>query len=162
MMNDDPSNNLKLSGKNFTNLMRAVLEKNVDFRFQAKGHSMSPFIKNMDIVTVSPLFLNKPEPGDIVAAFFQERESTLVHRVIGKQQGKFIIKGDNNKSRDGVFEQDQIIGVVSKVERNGKRVLYGGGLFGKIIALLSKSSFLNNLILPILRSAKAKIKNLFL
>ena len=161
MMENDSNNNLKLSGKNLTDLMRAVLEKNADFRFQAKGHSMSPFIKNMDIVTISPLSLNKPETGDIVAASFLERKSIMVHRVIGKQQGKFIIKGDNNKLRDGLFEQNQIIGMVNKVERNGRRVWYGENRFGKIIALLSKTNLLNNLILPILRSAKAKIKSLF-
>ncbi len=154
-------NNLKLSGKNLTDLMVAVLEKNADFRFQAKGHSMSPFIKNQDIVTLSPLSQNKPEIGDIVAASFLGRKSIMIHRVIGKKQYKFIIKGDNNKSRDGIFEQDQIIGLVVKVERNRKRVCYGGGVYGKIIAVLSKNGSLNNLILPILRAVKSKIKSLF-
>lgn len=155
------NNNLKLSGKNLTYLMRAVLEKKADFRFQAKGHSMSPFIKNQDIVTISPLPINRPHTGDIVAASFLQRKSIMVHRVIGTQQDKFIIKGDNNKSRDSLFEQDQIIGLVTKVERNGKRVWYGGEWSGKTIAFFSKTSLLNNLILPILRSIKAILKRLF-
>ena len=161
MSNSNSNNNLKLSGENLTELMSAVLEKNADFRFQANGHSMSPFIKNQDIVTVSPLSKNKPQTGDIVAACFLERKAIVVHRVIGKRQGGFLIKGDNNPSKDGVFEQDQIIGMVSKVERNGKKVWHSGGHFGKIIALLSKSGLLNKLILPILRSLKAIFKSLF-
>ena len=160
MITDNSNNNLKLSGKNLTDLMHAVLEKNADFRFQVKGHSMSPFIRNQDIVTISPLPVNRPQPGDIVAATFLERKSIMVHRVIGKKQGKFIIKGDNNKSRDGLFRQDQIIGLVTKVERNGKRVWCGGRIVRKIIAVFSKTGLLNNLILPILRSVKAKIKSL--
>lgn len=152
------NNNLKLSGKNLTDLMRAVLEKKADFRFQANGHSMSPFIKNQDIVTISSLSKRKPGVGDIAAVSLSQRESIMVHRVIGKKQEKLIIKGDNNKSIDGVFEQSQILGLVSCVERNKKEVWYGGGNSGKVIAFLSKTGVLNNFILPILRSTKAMFK----
>lgn len=155
-------NNLKLSGKNFTKLMSAVLEKNADFRFQAEGQSMSPFIKNQDIVTITPLSMNTPQTGDIVAAFLSEKQSIMIHRVIGKKQGKFLIKGDNIKSRDGLFELDQILGLVNSVERNGKRVWFGQGNIGKIIAFFSKTGLLNNLILPILSKVKVTFKSLFL
>ncbi|MCK5098839.1 MAG: S24/S26 family peptidase, partial [Desulfobacteraceae bacterium] len=91
MLNNNSNNHLKLSGKNLTDLMCAVLEKNADFRFQANGHSMSPFIKNQDIVTISPLLKNKPQTGDIVAACFLERKAIVVHRIIGKWQGRLLI-----------------------------------------------------------------------
>ena len=152
---------LTLSGKDLANLMGAVLEKNSDFRFRAKGHSMAPFIKNMDIVTISPLSKNRPETGDIVAASFWERKSIMVHRVVNEKQGRFIIKGDNNKLGDGIFERDQIIGTVSKIERKGKRIWCGGRAVGKIIAFFSKNGVLNNLILPILRTGKSRMKSLF-
>ncbi|MCP3875017.1 MAG: hypothetical protein GY699_17930 [Desulfobacteraceae bacterium] len=147
-------NCLELSGKNLISLMGAVLERNADFRFQAKGHSMSPFIKNRDIVTMSPLPRNKSETGDIVAVLLTGKESIVVHRVVGKKKGKFIIKGDNNKIRDGLFEQNQIIGLVSKVERNGRRIMFGQGFFGRAIATLSEIGLLNSLILPILRKTR--------
>ncbi len=147
-------NCLELSGKNLISLMGAILERNADFRFQAKGHSMSPFIRNMDIVTISSLPQYKPETGDIVAVLLIGKESIVVHRVVGKKKEKFIIKGDNNKIRDGLFEQNQIIGLVSKVERNGKRIMFGQGFFGRTIAILSGIGLLNSLILPILRKTR--------
>jgi len=146
---------LDISGEELAGLMRVVLEKKADFRFKAKGHSMSPFIKNLDIVTISPLFTNKgPYAGDVVAASFFERKSIMVHRIIAEKQGKFIIKGDNNQSTDGVFEQDQIIGLVSCVERNDRKIWFGQGFFGKIIAIFSKSGLLNRIILPVLRKLR--------
>ena len=153
-MNTNLNSSLKLSGKNLANLMGAVLEKNADFRFQAKGRSMSPFIKNLDIVTISPLSINKPAVGDIVAVSFRGRKSVMVHRVIDKKQGKFLIKGDNNKSRDGVFKHDQIIGMVSRVERNGRRIWFGQGCCKRIIAMFSKIGLLNSIVLPALRNVR--------
>lgn len=157
-MNINSNINLKLSGKDLTDLMNAVLEKNADFRFQAKGNSMSPFIKNLDIVTISPLFINKPAVGDIVAVSTLRSKSIMVHRVIDKKQKKLIIKGDNNKSIDGVFEHGQIIGIVSCVERNGRRIWLGQGYFGRIIAIFSKIGILNSIILPVLRRLRRVFK----
>ncbi len=154
MLSNNSNNDLKLSGKNLNNLMSAVLEKNADFRFKATGHSMSPFIKNQDIVTISPLPINRPVVGDMVAASFGERKSIMVHRVIAKKQGKFLIKGDNNKSQDGVFKQNQIVGLVSNVERNGMTVWFGQGYLGRVIAILSKTGLLNSIALPLLRSIR--------
>jgi signal peptidase I len=154
MIINNSNNDLKLSGQNLTDLMRAVLGKNADFRFQANGHSMSPFIKDQDIITISPLPINRPKTGDIVAASFLERKSIMVHRVIGNKHGRFIIKGDNNRLIDGSFEQGQIIGIVTKVERDKKRVWYGKSVLGSGIALLSKFGILNSIILPVLRKLR--------
>ncbi|MCP3898718.1 MAG: hypothetical protein GY707_03175 [Desulfobacteraceae bacterium] len=154
MLSDNSNNDLKLSGKNLNNLMSAVLEKKAGFRFKATGHSMSPFIKNHDIVTISPLPINRPVAGDIVAASFGEKKPIMVHRVIAKKQEKFIIKGDNNNSKDGLFEHDQIIGLVSKIERNGVTVWFGQGYLGRVIAILSKTGLLNSIALPLLRSIR--------
>lgn len=131
--------------------MCTVLDRSADFRFQAQGYSMSPFIKNYDIITISPVFQNKVATGDIVVVLFRDKRSVLVHRIIDRNNGQFIIKGDNNKSDDGFFKTDQIIGVVTKVERNGRKIWYGRNKTGKLIAFLSKTGLLNSFILPVLR-----------
>jgi len=46
---------LSISGSTLIELLEAVLSQEASFRFQAKGLSMSPFIKDGDMVTVSPL-----------------------------------------------------------------------------------------------------------
>ena len=43
---------LSLSGYVLIELMKAVLEKNVPFRFRGKGFSMSPFIRDGDVITI--------------------------------------------------------------------------------------------------------------
>lgn len=148
---------LFLSGKSLINVMLAVLKKNADFRFQAKGHSMSPFIKDKDIITISPLSINNPATGDIVAVSFQDTKSFIVHRIVDEKDGEFIIKGDNNKSIDGIFKEDQIIGIVTKVERNGVKVWTGGRGTKKFIAFVSKNRLLNNLT----RQGLKKIKIIY-
>ena len=58
---------LPLSGRALVDLLSAVLNKGVPVRFQAKGFSMSPFIKNNDVVTISPWQGTRPGLGDIIA-----------------------------------------------------------------------------------------------
>ncbi len=58
---------LKLSGPDLIELLQAVLDKGVPFRFRAKGFSMTPFIKDGDVITIFPLEGSRPRLGDIVA-----------------------------------------------------------------------------------------------
>jgi hypothetical protein len=58
---------LSLSGPALVKLLRAVLDKGAPVRFSAKGFSMSPFIKNEDVVTLSPLQDASPSVGDVIA-----------------------------------------------------------------------------------------------
>ncbi|MEA3438827.1 MAG: hypothetical protein U9R58_00935 [Chloroflexota bacterium] len=46
---------LALSGEALRELMREVLSKGVPVRFRARGWSMEPFIRNGDLICVSPL-----------------------------------------------------------------------------------------------------------
>ena len=58
---------LSLSGPALLDLLRAVLDKRVPFRFTARGFSMSPFIKDGDVVTVSPCAPGAIHYGDVIA-----------------------------------------------------------------------------------------------
>ena len=135
-----------------SDLMRAVLEKNVSFQFQAFGHSMAPFIQNNDMVTVSPFLSYRLKTGDIVAAYADRRGVMVIHRIIGVKKDGYILKGDNAKKRDGLFPQTELIGVVTQVARHDRAAWYGGGFWAKkMIAALSKSGLLGGIILPVLR-----------
>jgi hypothetical protein len=46
---------LFLTGPVFIELLHATLAKGVPFPFRARGSSMHPFIKDGDVITVSPL-----------------------------------------------------------------------------------------------------------
>ena len=54
---------LALSGAALQEFLAAVLERTVPFRFTARGYSMHPFIRDADVITVSPLGGRAPRVG---------------------------------------------------------------------------------------------------
>ncbi|MEI6102810.1 MAG: GNAT family N-acetyltransferase [Methanothrix sp.] len=131
-----------LSMKALVELLSAVTEKGKSFRFRAAGISMIPFIKNMDVITVSPMPSGRPVVGDVVAFLLPETEKLAVHRIIDKRNDSYIIKGDNVPEPDGLIPSQNVIGLVTKVERNGHRVLLGLGTERQLIALLARHDLL--------------------
>lgn len=130
---------LSLNALAFTELLKTVLDKGLDCRFQAKGFSMFPFIRSNDIVTVSPLRKKAPILGDIVAFIKPENKRLVIHRIIGKKDGYFIIRGDNPKrSANDLIPLRDIIGRVKRVERNKKNILLGLGPEQFLIAFFSR------------------------
>jgi hypothetical protein len=150
---------LSLSGAAFIALLRAVLDKGVPFRFQATGFSMSPFIRNGDVLTVFPLS-GRPRLGDVVAFVKQETGGLAIHRVVGTGAGGCLIRGDNSSRDDGFVPEANILGCVTKVERSGKNVLLGLGPERYLIAFLVRKGLLIPLLLPIPRRLKTLLRRM--
>jgi signal peptidase I len=135
---------LGLSGPALLGVMKEVLGRGVPFRFQAKGWSMTPFIRDGDIITLVPVSRDRIRLGDVVAIIKPDSERLLVHRVIRKNSRACLIQGDNNSgTRDGWIPKEKILGKVSRVERNGKTTkftLRGPARYG--IALSSRFGLL--------------------
>ena len=142
---------LPISGPALIDLVRAVLDKEASFRFRAQGFSMSPFIKDDDVVTVSPMWSDSPRVGDVVAFVSPYAERLMIHRVLGKKGDHYLTKGDRALEPDGLVPRINILGRVRKVERKGRRILLGLGPERIIIALLTRNGFIFNLLLPIWR-----------
>ncbi len=64
-------------------LSRDILEKGKSVRFQAKGWSMRPFIRDEDFIVVSPIENSSIKTGDVVFYLTTENK-VIVHRVIKK------------------------------------------------------------------------------
>lgn len=126
----------------FSALVQAVVGRKAPFKFQAKGFSMSPCIRDGDMVTVAPVSPAALHFGAIVACREPRTGTLLVHRFIGKKDGRFLIKGDNKNTPDGLFAEEDIIGCVTSVERNGRDRCFSLGNARIIIALLSAVSVL--------------------
>ena len=118
---------LSLSGEALKELLQAVLDKGVPFRFRAKGFSMSPFIKNGDLITVSPFKKKSIKRGLVVAFIHPETGYLVVHRVINRRKNDCVVKGDNRFETDGYVPLKNIIGYVSSVEREGRQISLGLG-----------------------------------
>jgi hypothetical protein len=140
---------LSLSAPALVQLLRAVLGKGAPVRFQAKGFSMSPFIKNKDVVTISPGQRKRPGLGHIIAFVHQETERLCVHRIVRKNDGYCVTKGDNISETDELVPSENILGFVTRVEREGKQVFLGLGPERYLIALLGWRGLLFPLLLPI-------------
>ena len=140
---------LRLSALALTDLLKGVMEKGKPFRFQATGFSMSPFIKNGDLVTLSTLNRSAPCLGDVVGFTPPESDKLIIHRVVGKRGSSFYIKGDSLSEIDLLLPQERIVAKVTRVDRNGKRIHLGLGPERRLIALLSRLGVLVPIVLSL-------------
>jgi hypothetical protein len=124
-------------------LMQAVHAKGRLFRFNVGGHSMAPFIRDGDTVTLSPLSTRPPSPGDVVAFLHPETKGLCLHRVVSVHQGLCLLQGDNLPTEpDGFIPQEAIFGKVAGVERGGRQIRLGLGPERRLIAYLSRHGLL--------------------
>ena len=141
------SRTLSLSGATLSQLMAAVLSHSVPFRFTAHGHSMYPFIRDSDVVTVAPLGQRVPRVGDVVASL-SGKDRLVIHRVVAADDSRppavarYLIRGDNCAEADGRVPAEAVLGIVTRVERGGRPRRLGMGPGAAALALLSRMGVL--------------------
>jgi hypothetical protein len=133
---------LFLFSQQLEQLMRGVLDKGAAFRFQSKGFSMSPFIKDGDILTIAPMQRCTPSFGDVVVFIHPHNGRLIIHRIIGKKAGSYRTKGDNAPEEDSLISREAILGLVTSVERDGKKLFLGLGPDRFIIAFVTRNGLL--------------------
>jgi hypothetical protein len=135
---------LPLSGQALIGLMQEVLGKGRPFRFRAKGWSMSPLIRDRDVITITPIPQKTPGVGEIVAFIHPVFQKLVVHRVVGRKGASWLILGDNLEgATDGWIEARDILGRLTRVEREGQEVRMGLGPERILIAWLSRTGLLS-------------------
>ncbi len=110
--------------RNLLKLARYILENDKSVRFQAKGWSMRPFIRDGDFILASPIKNSSIKTGDVV--FYSPTGNKIaVHRIIKKykKNGKMtvLIKGDACFGSSEKVEIQNVLGKVVAVERNGRQ-----------------------------------------
>lgn len=126
-------------------LLKTVLETGKPFRFIASGFSMYPFIQDKDIITIAPLPANRPLSGDVVAFILPDTGKLTVHRVTKIRDTIFQIRGDYMQEPDGLVPRINILGTVTRVERNGRNITTGLGRERRLIAFLSRHDLLRKI-----------------
>ena len=107
-------------------LSKDIFKKGKSIRFQAKGWSMRPFIRDGDFIIVSPIENSSNKTGDVVFCITTENK-VMVHRVIKKYKKDkdnrimMFIKGDASFSSPEKVEMQNVLGKVVVVERNGRK-----------------------------------------
>jgi signal peptidase I len=135
-----------LSGPALQEFLRAVLARGVPLRFKARGFSMSPFIHDGDVLTVAPQAEPRLRSGEVVAFCHQKTGKLVVHRVLARMTEGLLLRGDNTSESDGLIPSENVLGLVTKVERNGYQVRLGRGMERFFIAFLSRHDLLQPLI----------------
>ena len=139
---------LLVSGPHLVELLRDILARGRGVKFRARGYSMSPFIKDGDILTVSPLRARRPGFGDVLVFTHPQTGMLVVHRVVGVRSGSCLARGDSNWEVDGWVPDKNILGRVIAIERNGRPKTLGLGPERFLLALLTRTGVFRYVVQP--------------
>lgn len=116
-------NKLYCSLDAFSGLSADILRLGKSIRFQARGNSMRPLLRDGDTLLIKPLGSHLPIIGEVVLCNVHP-ERVIVHRVIGKRviasRLEYLVHGDQALNPDGWISVEEILGRVVKIEREGK------------------------------------------
>lgn len=143
-----------LAGGDLCALVSDILGRGKPVRFKAAGRSMSPMVRDGDIVVIHPFGADRPRTGDVVAFIHPAAGRLAIHRVICMTPRGFIVRGDNTLMADGCIEAGSILGRVTSLEREGRRIRMGRGPAGLFLAALSRAGFLRYIIAGLRRITK--------
>ncbi len=129
-------------------LLFELLEEGMEVEIPMTGDSMSPFIRDFDVVTLAPLGRRPLRAGDVVA-FRRSDGGMVVHRVVALAPERVLTRGDAAPRSDGWIDRGRIVGRVSGLSRGGRRVRLGLGPERVVIAFLSRLGFLAPAMRPL-------------
>jgi hypothetical protein len=147
---------LWIPNEDFTRLLQAVVGDGRPFRFKAQGTSMTPAIRDGDVLTLCPTPRNIPLGA--VVCIHPTNEELIIHRVVARTGPNYLVKGDFGSEMDGWYNKADLLGIVQRVEHKGKCFNLGLGPERCIIAWLSRMGLYAPLISLLLR-CRAVIKN---
>jgi len=145
-------------------LSKDIFRKGKSIRFQAKGWSMRPFIRDGDFIVVSPIENSSIKTGDVVFCITTENK-VIVHRVIKKykkdEDNRIImfIKGDATFSSPEKVEMQNVLGKVVEVERNGRKKRLDTKLYQLTGLLFAEISPFSQWTYPFLSKIKKYFNN---
>ena len=137
---------LALSSQALLEILKSVLDKGRPFRFRVRGFSMSPLIKDGDVLTISPPSEHEFHNGDVVLFEEELERRPIVHRIVHGQGDMFLVKGDNLGEADGYIHRKSILGTVTCVERRGRKIRIGLGKERRLLALMSRKKIVTALL----------------
>ncbi len=137
---------IDLGAPDFLDLATEILGRGDRLRFRVHGCSMTPFIRDGDLVEVEPVSAEDVALGDVL--FLRDERGTLmVHRAIGRLHSaegvRILPKGDALARPDSPVDAGQVLGRVVALESRSRRVDLRTGrrrLLGRMWALLSPHS----------------------
>jgi len=124
-------------------ILKIIFERGASIRMTVFGNSMFPFIRNGDLITISPNDEMLPEVGDMVAFEQARNQKLIIHRLIRKEEKKFVMKGDNCQDEDEAVPISHLLGIVTQVERKNRVRNFGISQFKICATWLSQMNILH-------------------
>ena len=88
------------------------------------GTSMQPWMRPKDIALIRQISIENVRCGDVV--LFRRENHLLVHRIVEKRgslnAAQLFSKGDAHPTSDGVVQEQELLGRVMRICRNGRRI----------------------------------------
>jgi hypothetical protein len=128
--------------KLFEEFIRPMLQQGLSVRFQARGRSMSPAIRDGEIVEVTPVQLTELRQDDIVLA--KSGSGFRLHRIVVLDvvRDLFITRGDCGQEDDPPLAGAQILGLArAKQVRLGWTTVRASFKRGGAIRLLARAQY---------------------
>jgi len=123
------------TGPGFTATCAALLRGGESVRFRATGRSMSPAIRDGDVLDVTPVEPGAIRPGEVI--LYHGPRGLLAHRVLAPlADGSLQVRGDAIGSDLEEVAADRILGRVVAV--NGKTARARGGPVRLALRLISR------------------------
>ena len=107
---------------------------------------MAPFIRDRDTLTIAPGHGRRPRVGEVVAVSLPGAGQLVVHRLVARVGSRWLVRGDNAPEPDGVVGRGDIVGFVSRVERDGRDVRLGVSVGRTPVAWLQRAHALRPLV----------------
>ena len=127
------------------------------FLFTSKGVSMMPLIRpERDVVEIS----QREEPlKKYDAVLYKDGQGRYVlHRIIRIGNGTYDILGDNNIRMERGVKDEQILGVLTGILRDGRRVDFGSAAYKVYLLLWCRLYPLRIGLLGLARIARALLR----
>lgn len=136
-----------ISRERLQEILRLLLDEGLVTRLRLTGASMSPLLRQGDLVILAPPGGRPIRAGDVVA-FVADGRRLVIHRAVAAGHGRIHTRGDALGHGDRPLPEDDVVAVVSAAERRGRRLRLGLGPERRVVAWLSRRGWLAPLLRP--------------
>lgn len=101
-------------------LLQRALDEQGKASLVVSGNSMAPFLKPGDRIEVHTAAAYSLKQGDVV--MLKREKDCVTHRIVHLKPPYIKLKGDNIRNFDPPFQPEDLLGVVRRIEKNGKSI----------------------------------------